>query len=29
MLSFPAFFLILTVVAILKPSIWNIMIVIG
>jgi peptide/nickel transport system permease protein len=29
MLSFPAFFLILTVVAILKPSIWNIMVVIG
>ena len=29
MLSFPAFFLILTVVAILRPSIWNIMIVIG
>jgi peptide/nickel transport system permease protein len=29
MLSFPSFFLILTVVAILKPSIWNIMIVIG
>jgi peptide/nickel transport system permease protein len=29
MLSFPTFFLILTVVAILKPSIWNIMIVIG
>jgi peptide/nickel transport system permease protein len=29
MLSFPAFFLILTVVAILPPSIWNIMIVIG
>jgi peptide/nickel transport system permease protein len=29
MLSFPAFFLILTVVAVLKPSIWNIMIVIG
>jgi len=29
MLSFPVFFLILTVVAVLKPSIWNIMIVIG
>lgn len=29
MLSFPSFFLILTVVAILRPSIWNIMIVIG
>jgi peptide/nickel transport system permease protein len=29
MLSFPAFFLILTVVAVLKPSIWNIMVVIG
>jgi peptide/nickel transport system permease protein len=29
MLSFPAFFLILTVVAILRPSIWNIMVVIG
>ena len=29
MLSFPTFFLILTVVAILRPSIWNIMIVIG
>jgi len=29
MLSFPQFFLILTVVAVLKPSIWNIMIVIG
>jgi peptide/nickel transport system permease protein len=29
MLCFPAFFLILTVVAVLKPSIWNIMIVIG
>jgi peptide/nickel transport system permease protein len=29
MLSFPAFFLILTVVAVLRPSIWNIMIVIG
>jgi peptide/nickel transport system permease protein len=29
MLSFPTFFLILTVVAILKPSIWNIMVVIG
>lgn len=29
MLSFPSFFLILTVVAVLKPSIWNIMIVIG
>ncbi|MEE9171864.1 MAG: ABC transporter permease [candidate division NC10 bacterium] len=28
-LSFPSFFLILTVVAVLKPSIWNIMIVIG
>jgi len=28
-LSFPAFFLILTVVAILRPSIWNIMVVIG
>lgn len=28
-LSFPTFFLILTVVAVLKPSIWNIMIVIG
>ncbi len=29
MLSFPTFFLILTVVAVLKPSIWNIMVVIG
>ena len=29
MLSFPTFFLILTVIAILKPSIWNIMVVIG
>ncbi len=29
MLSFPQFFLILTVVAVLKPSIWNIMVVIG
>jgi peptide/nickel transport system permease protein len=29
MLSFPTFFLILTVVAILRPSIWNIMVVIG
>jgi peptide/nickel transport system permease protein len=29
MLSFPTFFLILTVIAILRPSIWNIMIVIG
>ncbi|MFQ5804088.1 MAG: ABC transporter permease [Candidatus Methylomirabilales bacterium] len=29
MLSFPSFFLILTVVAVLKPSIWNIMAVIG
>lgn len=29
MLSFPSFFLILTVVAVLRPSIWNIMIVIG
>jgi len=29
MLSFPSFFLILTVVAILPPSIWNIMIIIG
>jgi peptide/nickel transport system permease protein len=29
MLSFPSFFLILTVVAVLPPSIWNIMIVIG
>ncbi|MGH7263975.1 MAG: ABC transporter permease [Candidatus Rokuibacteriota bacterium] len=29
MLSFPVFFLILTVIAILRPSIWNIMIVIG
>lgn len=28
-LSFPAFFLILTVIALLPPSIWNIMIVIG
>ena len=28
-LSFPSFFLILTVVAVLKPSIWNIMVVIG
>jgi peptide/nickel transport system permease protein len=28
-LSFPTFFLILTVVAVLKPSIWNIMVVIG
>lgn len=29
MLSFPTFFLILAVVAILRPSIWNIMVVIG
>jgi peptide/nickel transport system permease protein len=29
MLSFPSFFLVLTVVAILRPSIWNIMVVIG
>jgi peptide/nickel transport system permease protein len=29
MLCFPTFFLILTVVAVLKPSIWNIMVVIG
>ena len=29
MLSFPTFFLILTVIAILRPSIWNIMVVIG
>ncbi|HEY5599989.1 MAG TPA: ABC transporter permease [Candidatus Manganitrophaceae bacterium] len=29
MLSIPTFFLILTVIAILEPSIWNIMIVIG
>jgi peptide/nickel transport system permease protein len=29
MLCFPAFFLILAVIAILEPSIWNIMIVIG
>ena len=29
MLSFPTFFLILTVVAIRRPSIWNIMVVIG
>jgi peptide/nickel transport system permease protein len=29
MLCFPTFFLILTVIAVLKPSIWNIMIVIG
>jgi peptide/nickel transport system permease protein len=29
MLCFPAFFLILTVVAVLRPSIWNIMVVIG
>ncbi len=29
MLSFPTFFLILTVIAVLPPSIWNIMIVIG
>jgi peptide/nickel transport system permease protein len=29
MLSFPSFFLILTVVAVLPPSIWNIMVVIG
>jgi peptide/nickel transport system permease protein len=29
MLSFPSFFLILTVVAVLRPSIWNIMVVIG
>jgi peptide/nickel transport system permease protein len=29
MLSFPSFFLILTVVAVLKPSIWNIMVIIG
>ena len=29
MLCFPSFFLILTVVAVLKPSIWNIMVVIG
>ncbi len=28
-LSFPTFFLILTVIAVLSPSIWNIMIVIG
>jgi peptide/nickel transport system permease protein len=28
-LAFPSFFLILTVVAILRPSIWNIMVVIG
>jgi peptide/nickel transport system permease protein len=29
MLSFPSFFLILTVIAVLPPSIWNIMLVIG
>jgi len=29
MLCFPAFFLILAVIAILEPSIWNIMVVIG
>jgi peptide/nickel transport system permease protein len=29
MLAFPTFFLILTVIAILRPSIWNIMVVIG
>jgi len=29
MLCFPTFFLILAVIAILEPSIWNIMIVIG
>jgi len=29
MLSFPSFFLILTVVAILRPNIYNVMIVIG
>ncbi len=29
MLCFPTFFLILTVIAVLKPSIWNIMVVIG
>lgn len=29
MLSFPAFFLILTVIVVLRPSIWNIMVVIG
>jgi peptide/nickel transport system permease protein len=29
MLSFPTFFLILTVIAVLRPSIWNIMAVIG
>jgi peptide/nickel transport system permease protein len=29
MLCFPAFFLILAVIAFLKPSIWNIMIIIG
>jgi peptide/nickel transport system permease protein len=29
MLCFPTFFLILTVIAVLKPSIWNIMLVIG
>ncbi|MFQ5847756.1 MAG: ABC transporter permease [Candidatus Methylomirabilales bacterium] len=28
-LSFPSFFLILTVIAVLRPSIWNIMVVIG
>ncbi len=29
MLCFPAFFLILAVIAVLEPSIWNIMVVIG
>ncbi len=29
MMSFPSFFLILTIVAITRPSIWNVMIVIG
>ena len=29
MLCFPTFFLILTVIAVLRPSIWNIMVVIG
>ena len=29
MLCFPAFFLILAVIAVLEPSIWNIMAVIG
>jgi len=29
MLCFPTFFLILTVIAVVKPSIWNIMVVIG